>query len=58
MSAEVAEESDPSTTVFPAGRTCVLGAESLSTSGSGLFGQHVSFPLRPVVWPLHCELHW
>ena len=35
MSAEVAEESDPSTTVFPTGRTCVYGAECRSASGSG-----------------------
>ena len=35
MSAEVAEESNPSTTVFPAGRTRVLGAKSRNASGSG-----------------------
>jgi len=35
MSAEVTEESDPSTTVFPAGRTCQLGAESRNTSVLG-----------------------
>jgi len=34
MSAEATEESDPGTTVFPAGWTCVLGAESKNTSGS------------------------
>jgi len=38
MSAEVAEESDPSTTVFPAGRTCVFGAECRSASCSGFLG--------------------
>jgi len=35
MSAEVTDESDLSTTVFPAGQICVLGAESRNTSGSG-----------------------
>ena len=38
MSAEVAEESDPSTTVFPAGRTCVFRAECRSASGTGFSG--------------------
>ena len=44
MSAEVAEESDPSTTVFPTGRTCVLGAECRSASGTGFSGS--TFLLR------------
>ena len=61
MSAEMAEESDPSTTDFPARRTCVLGAECKSTSGSGFSGS--MFLLRFVqssggLLPLHCELHW
>jgi len=56
MSAEVTEESDPSTTIFPAGRTCVLLAESKKYFRLGLFVQRAS-PLRPVVWSLHFELH-
>jgi len=32
---------DPSTTVFPAGRTCVLGAESRGASGLGFSGSTV-----------------
>jgi len=44
MSAEVAEESDPSTTVFPTSRTRVLGAESRSASSSGFSGS--TFLLR------------